>query len=309
VRVPVYIVILLVVALVGGLWWQGTRKYDFVSPPDEATLAAVREEASREFASLKPAGVDLPKIDIETPPSTAVAIVEPTFDPGDIETAPGLNSYAVESQQGAAYLVKLATALEQKGAFPRALLAWERVLDMGKAEPEFYRVALDSIKRLRPTLPPWNIDPEATLPIVIRAGTGPDAAEVVKPVLEAVARDITLYSGGILTVTTDLTVGKQVAGASATAPVAVWLSGPAKDSPATAVISFTLEHPKEAKSQILSSVYDLVRGYLRQKTAYVPLPDRPLDEDPAQAVQYRVTRLGWRELGTLLNTKTPPPAR
>ncbi|WP_338287653.1 hypothetical protein [Luteolibacter sp. LG18] len=309
-RVPVYIVLLLVVAVVGLVWWQGTLTYDFTTPPTEAKLAQVRAEAARDFSPASPQ--DAPKraaVDGQAPndEGAAEAPKEPEIDLGNIETAPGLEAYAVDSPKGSDHLVKLATALEAKGAFQRALLAWERVLDHGSTDPVNYAAALASVKRLRPTLPAWNIDPEGAIPVVIHAGTGPATATALKPELEAAAREIGAASEGILAVTVDIAVGKKSPNPTGPAPVALWLSGSAKEAPATDALSFTVDNPANLRKQVLSTIYSLVGGQLKRKTAYVALPELSEDENPADALHHRVTRLCWRELGAGLNLTPPPP--
>ena len=311
VRVPLYIALPLLAAVVAIVWWRGTLGYDFVSPPSEAALTVVRAEAVREFTPTKPSdsprrvmadGQIEPDPEVETPPP------DTAFDPGDTDTSPGLEAYAVESPEGAPHLIKIATALEAKGSFQRALLAWERVLDMGKAEPDAYTTALASIRRLRPTLPPWTIDADEAIPIVLHVTAGPTTATTLKPVVEGVAHDLAVASQGILRVSVDLAVAKKPANNSnAAAPVtaAMWLSGAAKDAPSTDTLSFTVGKPDALKAQVLTVVYRLVGGQLKHKTAYSRLPEIPLDEEPAEALTSRITRLCWRELGAGLNL---PPA-
>lgn len=314
VRVPLYIVLPLVAAIVALIWWQGTLGYDFVSPPSEQKLAEARAEAARDFSGNAP--TDAPKrasLNGEAQPSDseAEAPKEPEIDLGNLETSPGLETYAVETPKGSDHLVKLAAALEAKGAFQRALLAWERVLDHAQPQPDpdSYAQALASVKRLRPTLPAWNIDPEGAIPIVIHAGTGEATATALKPVLDDAAREIVSASKGILAVTVDIAVGKKMPNPTGPAPVALWISGAAKDSPATEALSFTVENPANLRAQVLTTVYGLVGGQLKRKTAYAPLPELPSGEDPAESLNCRITRLCWRELGAGLNlAPSPPPA-
>ncbi|MGC4014621.1 MAG: hypothetical protein QM755_08925 [Luteolibacter sp.] len=309
-RVPFYIVLPLVAAVVALVWWQGTLSYDFVTPPAETKLAQVRIEAARDFSASGPQeearrttsnGQAEPTDEVQEAPK------EPEIELGNLETSPGLEAYAVETPQGSDHLVKLATALEAKGSFQRALLAWERVLDYGQPDPENYAKGLAAVKRLRPTLPPWNIDPEGAIPVVLHAGTEPATAALLKPVLEEAAREIGTASEGVLSATVDIAVGKKLPNASGPAPVALWLSGSAKDAPATDAVSFTVENPANLRTQVLTTVYGLVGSQLKRKTAFAPLPELPSGEDPVEALNSRVTRLGWREMGALLNL-APKPA-
>ena len=235
------------------------------------------------------------------------ASTEPEIKLGSLDTAPGLEAYAVDSQQGADHLVKLATALEAKGAFQRALLAWERVIDLGKADAATRQAAVSAVKRLRPTLPTWNIDPEGAVPLVLHAGTGPATAPGLKPLLEEAARLLGQASDGVIAVTPDLAIGKKAVDATGPAPVAIWLSGPASDALSSEVFSFTVSDPATLRDQLLRTLYTLVSSQLSSKTAYTPsLPLDPADE-PVEALTTRITRLCWREMATGLNLPPPKP--
>jgi hypothetical protein len=134
--VPIFIVLLLAITVVSATWWVGTRDYDFVTPPGAEKLAFARLQASKIGSVSGPNDLPAPfaSKDGQPPkPPEPEPPKEPEIKLGSLETAPGLEAYAVDSQQGADHLIKLATALEAKGSFQRALLAWERVIDLGKA--------------------------------------------------------------------------------------------------------------------------------------------------------------------------------
>ena len=307
-RVPLFIVFLLSIAVVSATWWRGTRDYDFLTPPGEEKLAIARFQASKIGAVSSPN--DLPPPKDSRPPKAPEPEQpkEPELNLGSLETSPGLEAYAVDSQQGADHLVRLANALEAKGSYQRALLAWERVVDLGKADSETRLKAVDSIKRLRPTLPSWNIDPEGSIAIVLHAGTGPASAPILKPLLDEAALLVGEASDGIVAVTTEMAIGKKAVDASGPAPVAVWFSGSAKDSPSSEVLSFTIVDQSSLRDQLLRTLYKLVSGQISGKTAYsTPLTLQSTDE-PVEALTNRVTRLCWREMATALNLPPPKPA-
>ena len=85
--------------------------------------------------------------------------------------------YGERSPQGAAHLIELATALEEASEPRRALLAWERVMDLTKPDETQAATAISSIKRLRPTLPDWNPKPETAIAITLHASTGKKLAK------------------------------------------------------------------------------------------------------------------------------------
>lgn len=310
-RVPLLIVLLLIIGVVSSTWWWGTRDYDFVTPPSAEKLALARIQASKIGSVSSPNDLPVPPgpQDGQPPkPPEAEPPKEPEINLGSLETAPGLEAYAVDSQQGAAHLVKLANALEAKGSFQRALLAWERVIDLGKADAETQLTAVAAVKRLRPTLPSWNIDPEGAIPLVLHAGTGPATAPILTPLLEEAARLLGDASDGVVAVTPEIAVGKKAVDASGPAPVAVWLSGPAKDAPSSDVLSFTVSDPAILRDQLLRTLYKLVSGQLSGKTAYTPPLTLQSTDEPVEALTDRVTRLCWREMAAALNLAPVKPA-
>ncbi len=311
-RVPLFIVLLLSIAVVSATWWSGTKDYDFLATPSAEKLSLARQQAAK-IGGTAPPPKDFPLLSNSQgspapKPIEPEAPKEPEINLGSLETAPGLEAYAVDSQQGADHLIRLATALEAKGSFQRALLAWERVVDLGKADAATQFKAIESIKRLRPTLPSWNIDPEGSIPLVIHAGTGPATAPALKPLLEEAANLIGEASGGVVSVTAEIAVGKKAVDASGPAPVAVWFSGPAKDSPSSEVLSFTLSEHASLRDQVLRTVYKLVSAQLSGKTAYSAPLILQTTEDPVDALTHRVTRLCWREMAAALNLSPPKPA-
>lgn len=310
VRVPIFIVLLLAITVVSATWWVGTRDYDFVTPPSAEKLAFARLQASKIGSVSGPNDLPVPftSQDGQPPkPPEPEPPKEPEINLGSLETAPGLEAYAVDSQQGADHLVKLATALEAKGSFQRALLAWERVIDLGKADAETQLIAVAAVKRLRPTLPSWNIDPEGAIPLVLHAGTGPATAPTLKPLLEEASRLLGDASDGVVAVVPELAVGKKAVDASGPAPIAIWLSGPAVDSPSSEVLSFTVSDPATLRDQLFRTLYKLVSGQLSGKTAYTPPLTLQSTEDPVEGLTNRVTRLCWREMATALNLTLPKP--
>ncbi len=294
-------IILLVVAVVGGTWWSNTRHMDFVTPPTTAALEALRikvesslprEDQSDDAISV-PTLVKIP----EPPPSPP----EPEIDLGDLTTPPTLQHYGDLSPQGAAHLIELANGLEKKGEFHRALLAWERVIDFTKSDESQAATAISSIKRLRPTLPDWNSKPEAKLTVTIHAGTGPKLAKSLASVLQDIARDLEAASSGIVKFTPKVTVGKTSSSGKKPTPVALWLSGPDKKSTATEVLSFTVDASDSLRQDALKTIFQLVRSHLGRTTRYTPPADLAEDEDPQSALNFRVTRLCWREFAAALN--------
>lgn len=301
VRVPIPVVVLLVLAVVGGTWWYNTRHIDFMTPPSQARLELVRTQAEHSFPHVKEA--DEPEKPAPPPPPEPPPPPpeppKPEINLGDLTTPPTLLDYGLRAPEGAPHLIELATKLEEKGEFQRALLAWERVLDLSKPDEAQVSTALSAIRRLRPTLPDWNTKPETAITITLHAGTGRKFSKPIAPVLKEVAKDLERASSGILKVKTSVTAGKT--SAKGATPVAVWLAGPDKKSASTEVLSFTVEKPEALREEVLKTVYQLIRGHMARTTAYTPPSSPAAGETVQDALTIRVTRLCWSELATALN--------
>jgi hypothetical protein len=315
VRVPIPVVLFLAITVVVGVWWNSTRNLDFTTPPPEAKLKELRTKVESSFPQLEETddAISQPvkppepeKLIVVTPPP------KPEIDPGDLSVAPTLNHYYERTPQGAAPLMELAAFLETKGQFQRALLAWERVLDLTKPDASQTETAIASIKRLRPTLADWTTDPKKAIPITIKAGTGKAMAKTLAPVLEKAGRDIERASSGLIKVTTNITAGKANLTAKGPAPVALWITGAGKKPNSTEVLSFTADSPDSLHAEIMKSVFQLVRDFLSQSTSFTPPAPLAQNEDPQEALTFRVTRLCWNDMATSLNLppKTvEPPAK
>jgi hypothetical protein len=296
------VVILLVLTVVGGIWWKNTRHMDFMTPPSEARLVEIRQSVESSFSNAKRVEpIAVPVVEPPPPPPPPPEPPKPVIDLGDLTTPPTLQSYGEISAQGTDHLIELATALEEKGEFQRALLAWERVIDLTKPDAAQSATAISAIKRLRPTLPDWNTKPETAIQIHLQAGTGRKQAKTLTPILEGVARDLESASSGIVKIKTTVTPGKT---SKALTPVALWLTGPGKKPVSTEVLSFTVESPDKLKEEISKTVFVLVRTYLGKSTAYTPPAELGAGENPKEALAFRITRLGWSEFATSLNV--PP---
>ncbi len=309
-RVPIPIVILLVLAVVGGIWWNNTRRMDFMTPPSAAELVEIRQkiESSLPQADQPENAISAPPVEkAPEPPPPPVEPPKPKIDLGDLTTPPTLHNYGEITPLGSTHLIELAAALEEKGESQRALLAWERVIDLTKPDATQAATAIAAIKRLRPTLPDWNTKPEAAITIELHAGTGRTMAKTLTPILENIARDLETASAGIVKVKTKVTAGKNTP-AKKPVPIALWLSGPGKKPASTEVLSFTLESPDTLRQEVMKTVFLLVRSHLGRATAYTPPAALTAGEDPQSALNFRITRLCWSEFAAALNPpqkKTP----
>ncbi len=233
----------------------------------------------------------------ETPEDSAPPVIL-----GDLTTPPTLDSYTERVPDGPDSLLRLAAALEAEGAFQRALLAYERILDFSQANAEQTFKAVNAIQRIRPTLTLWNLDPEKQIPVVIHIGTGQKFAEILPEVLEQLTTDLTHASSGMIGFTYKLNIGRSIQTTDAPTPVAVWITGGEKGSPSTDVLSFTTDSPDTLRNDLSKTVFNLIRSHLAKSTAYSPAPEAW--DDPLVALESHFTRLLWYEFGVLLNTDT-----
>jgi hypothetical protein len=303
-RIPPLIAIPLSILTVLLIWWLGTRHMDFLTPPSEARLQQIRAEAlaslpvTRMEDDAMAIKVPLPKNDPTSPNQNA--ILEPV-DLGDITTPPVLDTYSDRAPEGSARLLALGAALEQAGTPQRALLAYERVLDLAQSNPEQIQSATASIRRLGPTLPLWNEDTEKAIPIVIHIGTGQRFAEALPEILDAITSDLNQASSGLIRFSHKLNIGKSIQVTDAPTPVALWITGGGDSTPSTDVLSFTTEDPEGLRKDLLKTIFNLIRGHLSKAASYNPAPEAL--EDPKAALDSHITRLLWQEFGTLLNPK------
>jgi hypothetical protein len=306
VHVPIPLVILLILAVIGGTWWQNTRQMDFLTPPSPARLAAVRQK----WADVLPRPEPIPEPPpppppVEIPPTPPPEPPKPVVDVGDLTTLPTLQSYGEISPLGAGHLSEIAIALEEKGHPERALLAWERIIDLTKPDAAQTAAALAAIKRLRGVLPAWNLKPETAITLHLHASTGKKLAKTLTPILEAVARDLQAASSGIVKVKATVISGK--ATIKAPGPIALWLTGTAKKKSTTETLSFTVNSPDLLPAEVLKTIFSLMRSQLLRTTAYTPPSALGETENPKDALNFRITRLCWSEFAAGLNL--PPPKK
>ena len=305
-RVPLPIVIFLVVTVISGICWHNTHHLDFLTPPSAAKLEAVRLkiESSLPRTDLVDDAISVPPVVIPPPPPPPPPPVEkptPAIDLGDLTTSPHLKNYSEFSSQGSAYLIRLAILLEQKDQFQRALLAWERVLDLTQPDANQAALALSAIKRLRSTLPDWSGKPEIPISVILHASTSKKLAKPLTPILQAVAHELERATSGIVKVKAIVTLGKTSTLGKNPTPVALWLTGSNQKSKSTEVLSFTADSPETLHPKILGKLFSLIRNDLAHTPPFTTPTALAEGENPQDALTYRVTRLCWSQFAATLN--------
>jgi len=296
VRIPIPAVILLSLLAAAIPAWLGMRNADFLSPPDDAALDAIRTRAESSIPRLatqsdaiSPAGA-----------GTRMIAAAPPVHLGNLSAPPVLGEYADRAIQGAPYLIELANRLEAEGHNARALLAWERVIDRASANEAETRAAIDAVTRLRPITPVWTVSPAERLSITIHAGTGGNSAQALAPILSQAAATIDQVSSGILKVASKVNAGPDIDVGEGPVPVAIWISGGMEQSPSTEVLSFTVATPETLEHDTHRTLYILVQNHLRNAPEIKRPPAPPDDGDPREALGTHITRLQWQKFGQLL---------
>lgn len=319
VRVHYLITIFLSIATVAIVWWNAVKQKDFMTPPNAEEIALARQETLDSLAVpggiapeqpikailVKPTKLSLPNPELDT---VVVAEKETQTEMGDLTTSPGLDQYADLSEKGADHMEALATLFETKGELQRALLAWERMVDVVSADSDQRTIAYKAIARLTPQLPPWNIDPTAAQTIVFHSGCDRDVAALIEPLMQEITALISANTSGILQVQANVNAGPRPSKDGPKLPIALWFSGKDEKSQQSKTITISSEStdPEVLRKALLTSAYKLIRDEIGSQTAFqAPMELKP-DHDVGTLFGTAVTRLSWMEFGTRLN-KIPTP--
>ncbi len=285
------------------VWLIGTRNIDFLKTPSEEKLAAVRKNALPPPPA-PPAGTT--STDNQANERPAIVPPAPPLDLGNLSVSPALSAYRSQAEKNPAQTQAIACALEDRKAKQRALLAWERLVDTAKSDDDQQAAAFSSIRRIRPSLHAWNIDPAGCLPIRLHLATSPSVASKIQPTLQETASTLAAASSGIIQVDPVLSVGKQASELDGNPPIAMWLSGPTDQSRSTDVLSFQAPgQPDQLLQAILRTIYRLTASYLAHMPQLAAPTDAPESESPAESLTYRITRLAWWEFAKSLALPQP----
>ncbi|WP_193214496.1 hypothetical protein [Luteolibacter marinus] len=304
-RVPIPVVLLLGAAAIGVPWWQGTKDMDFMTPPSDLRLELVRYQASAKLpkqASLFSAESKAKQAKAFQSPIKA----PPVIHPGDIHAPAEIDAYREHAGEGAAALIELAVHLEEQSANPRALLAWERVLDSCQADESQQAAALAGIKRLRPLVAAWNIDPAAGIPLILEVSLSKGTpAEGLDELLAGCAGILTKKSSGLLTLTSRIEKLETKAATPPLLSLQILDDGPSATS--TGLIELPLAtDPERTRRELLAAAYKLVASQLAAATDFTPPAPLDAGDDPAAALGFSITRLCWKEFGKSLRAADRP---
>lgn len=316
-RVPYPIALLLIIILVGGLWWARTKDMNFMSP--SGTMGELPDFVTRPYDSTPDPELPVPVARVADAGETArLSTTEPnqnTVEFGDLASSPGLAEYSEHVPKGAAFLSRLAVMLETQGEFQRALLAWERVIDSTDATQAELEQAGDALERLRPNLPNWSIDPEGDLNILLQFGTTRPPDETFNRVAQDVADFLRADSSDIVAMVPRITTS-HFPDAPEQSPIAVYLTGPAgAESAQSNVLSVNPppDDPAAIRRDILQVVYRLVQARIATLEGITVPQAASYPEEPERDFKRRLTRLHWQFFADSLvrpisPSEPPPPA-
>ena len=284
--IPLLFIIPLVV------WFSGIRKYDFVNP-----RVIPANELRPAFAS--PVEIQIAGIDNGTSATTPAeeAPELPEIDPGDFQTAPGLDEYQSDALLGAATMLKLAQKLQSAGQVQRAVLALERVLDSTPSGGTASAEAEKALVNLKATLPLWNSDPEAAVPLEIHLDTA-RSSDSLSGAITTLSELIKVGSGNQCQPTFQIHLSEPPNQPLPSLPVAIWLTVPGEDpeKPSLAVVTLAPKSDEDLDSRLTHGLYRLLARRIKSIAQLTTLPPLLQGEDPENAVVNKVTRLAWKQI-------------
>jgi hypothetical protein len=305
-HVPIPVAIGICLATVAGVWWAGTHRKDFMIPRGTGNFALADLSPGFE-AKIAPAPRAVVPVDLspgERGSAGAPGSAErPFLELGDFETSPGLSEYSEHASKGVDYLVRLATELEARGEFQRALLAWERVLDSCEAKADERTTASSAVARIRPTLPRWNIDPVAAIPLVLQIGSTRPESQELQTVASRIERFLEIDSGDQIEVVARVTANPSKQ-APADGPIAIALSGPGDATAGPSLVRSTVPEANDAATlyrALLAEAYLIVASHLTTLPQCVPPKAPAYPDDPERDFHFQVTRLHWNSFARSLS--------
>jgi len=296
-RVPLPLVILLCIAVVGIIWWHGTKNYDFLTPPSPTEIEFARQRAAGELA--QPADLfaieaateeEIVEVTPPKPPPEPRAPV-PVIEVGDLSGPPQLDAWTKEADKPTASFINLASKLEADTQFAWALIAWERVIDQTNPSDDEREVALNGIRRIRATLPPWNDDPKAATPLILSVDAPGDRLQLTTRAASEAAETIEKASSGLLSISSVVRKGRATA---ASPKLKVSLAAKETKEPPS-VETPAPESAEDIEKEILSSVFKLVGSKLALRADLKSIPSPSSAEPSPESREFLITRLAWQK--------------
>lgn len=264
-----------------------------LAPPDlgeeiRSTLTFPKDETTLSEESQSLPG-------IESVLSQLDQLIDPQ-DIGDLEAAPGLDSYRDLAQlKKAPYLLRLSELLEEQGHPERAFLILERIIDTSSSQAPDHEAALVKMTALRPKLPPWHIEPEKTLGILIEIEIAIPTTTPLRLALLDLATQLSAESQSFVELTPKVT-SVQTADPSSDQIVGIRLGLANTATPQSSRFSVALIDDQKALTEALAMACGLiVRQELRQSGFQAP--PHPY-----------ITRLMWQSFADKLKDDSSQPS-
>lgn len=290
--VPLKFAIPLLIILPLMIWFWGTRKYDFMTP-----RVIPESELRPDFAS--PVNGDLANSlqpnEQEAPPPKPAPI--PDLDPGDFQVSPSLAEYRAYAEDGTPALLKLAQGLQNGGHIQRAVLAYERIIDSTPPISLEREPAEQALASLKVSLPRWNVDPEASIPLTLNLLSARNE-ESLQPSLAALSELVTTSSGGLCQPVFVLKSAPQPSIELPALPIAFWLTVDGEDPevPSLPVVTLAPASDAELDRDLNLALYRLLARRVQENRNLTPIPVLQEWEDPEVALVSKITRLSWQRL-------------
>jgi hypothetical protein len=305
VSIPAVVTLSISVALT--TWFIGTRHMDFSKAPTPEEYVQITEQWEKSKPHI-----------FSAPDASAGALNSSNKDLQDVvinrlkkqrdafpqiksDQEPSLSEYGTMGTKGAEFLISFARHLESTEHPQHALLAWERVVDMANPNALDRQLAIEAIRRLKADQTPSNTNLNDAIPLTLHIGASVKVKEHLEKALQEAAESINAASGGILSVKTQLSLGKHSGDETKSVPVALWVSKKSKTQQTGSIdtdpVSFMADPAdvSELRDKIQSGTYELIRSQLARTTNFSPLPEKPDRAEPDDLIHYHITRLMWRE--------------
>lgn len=292
-RIPLWIVLLLSTAVVAGVWFAGTRPYDFLAPPTEKEIARAKARATQEMArpsdlfALPPV---IPEPVVQEEPESPVA-PEPPPPPSlpldDLPDPLPQDFWADLSDYPAVSFLLAGGQLEVKTRAREALTAYERVIDHSSASEEEIETAVKGIRRNRALI---AIPAEATEDapkVKLRVRTPPGQVDVTRRAARLTAESLAQASFRQLRFEAWITAdrGKQD-------HLTLILERPDEEEPASAEIPVTGD-VEALRHAMLAASYRIVASALALDSRLSPISQPAEGEPPDDSLSTRITRRAW----------------
>ncbi len=296
-RVPLPAVLISVPAVIGVVWWQGTRDFDFLAAPSATEIETARSRATAALA--RPS--DLFAIERTAESTEPVALTDPPpappkpapkpprieiSDPGS--PAPP-DAWIERDDLPAGSFIELASRLESDAHLAWARVTWERVIDLAEASREDREIAVRAVARIRASMPPPEALPDDAPTVTLAIKAPADRLELTRRAADEAARGLEQASDRSIRF-----VAKVESDPSEEPQLHVMLLPPSQgDEPPAAATSDAPSDPDKIRNTILSSAFRLIASALATSDGLQPPPPPLEGQPPQEALSTRITRRAW----------------